>query len=96
MFVYDDMCRLKPTEEWLPIRNQPWADNKAFLEIRNAYLKQTMCLFGQLEKMMQAIRKLPGGDKTTVVIEGLSGEADLVGTANQDLSDSIRNAKMVA
>lgn len=32
-----------------------------------------MCLFGQLEKMMQAIRKLPGGDKTTVVIEGLSG-----------------------
>ena len=96
MFVYDDMCRLKPTEEWLPKRNQPWADNKAFLEKRNAYLKQTMCLFGQLEKMMQAIRKLPGGDKTTVVIEGLSGVDDLVGTDNQDLSDRFRNAQMVA
>ncbi len=96
MFVYDDMCRLKPMAEWLPKHYQPWVDNKGLLEKRNANIKQTMCLFGQLEKMMQAIDKMPDGEKTTVIIEGLSGMDDLVGTDNQNLSDRFRNAQMVA
>lgn len=95
MYVYDDMCRLKTTDEWLPKHNQPWVDNKGLLEKRNVYLKQTMCLFGQLEKMMQDIRKMPGGKDTTVVIEGLSGVDDLIGTGNQNLSDRFRNGQMV-
>ncbi len=96
MFVYDDMCRLKPLSEWLPKYNQPWAENKNFLEKRNAYLKQTMCLFGQLEKMMQEIQKMPDGARTTVVIEGLSGVDDLIGSDNQNLADRFRNGQMVA
>ncbi len=96
MFVYDDMCRLKPLSEWLPKYNQPWAENKNFLEKRNAYLKQTMCLFGQLEKMMQEIQKMPDGEKTTVVIEGLSGVDDMIGSNNQNLADRFRNGQMVA
>ena len=95
MYVYDDMCRLLPVSQWLPKYNQPWVDKQSLLEKRNAYLKQTMCLFGQLEKLMQAIRKMPQGDKVSVIIEGLSGMDDLVGSDNENLSERFRNAQMV-
>lgn len=95
MYIYDDMCRLLPVSQWLPKYNQPWVDNQSLLEKRNAYLKQTMCLFGQLEKTLQAIRRLPDGDKVTFIIEGLSGMDDLVGSDNESLSDRFRNAQMV-
>ncbi len=96
MYIYDDMCRLKPTAEWLPKLNHPWVDSRNLMEKRNAYLRQTMCLFGQLEKVMQAIRKLPDAADTTVVIEGLAGMDDLIGTPNQDLSERFRNGQLVA
>ena len=97
MYIYDDMCRLKPTAEWLPKLNQPLSgqpqpDGKT----QCLCLRQTMCLFGQLEKVMQAIRKLPDAADTTVVIEGLAGMDDLIGTPNQDLSERFRNGQLVA
>ena len=96
MYVYDDMCQLMPVDNWLVKYGQPWAENKGFLEKRNAYLKQTMCLFGQLENMMEHIRKSPYADKTTVIIEGLSGVDDMIGSRNEDLSERFRNGQLVA
>ena len=96
MYVYDDMCRLKNVDDWLVKYNQPWVDNKSFLEKRNAYLKQTMCLFGQLEKMMERIKQSAYAQNTTVIIEGLAGVDDLLGTKNDDYSERFRNGQLVA
>ena len=46
-----------------------------------------MCLFGQLEKMMERIRRSDYADNTTVIIEGLAGMDDLIGTKNDNYSD---------
>lgn len=96
MYVYDDMCRLKNTDDWLVKYNQPWAENKSFLEKRNAYLNQTMCLFGQLENMMERIRQSANAQNTTVIIEGLSGMDDLVGSKNENYSDRFRNGQLTS
>ena len=95
MYVYDDMCRLLPPSQWLPKYHHPWVDKQSLLEKRNAYLKQTMCLFGQLEKMMQFISQIPNNDKITIIIEGLGGMDDLLGSGNTSLSERFRNGQMV-
>ena len=96
MYVYDDMCRLKGMDEWLVKYNQPWVENKSFLEKRNAYMKQTMCLFGQLEKMMERLGQLPNSQNISVIIEGLAGMDDMIGSNNDDYAERFINGQLTA
>lgn len=73
MYTYDEFCRIKPQNEWISLVDLPWVKNNKEAKKKTAYLKQTQCLFGKLEEFMQNLRKLGLTDKTTVIIQGISG-----------------------
>jgi len=95
-FVYDDMCQLRPMNTWLNKVNLPWVDSRNPIEKRNAYLRQTMCLYGKLEQFMRELKEKGILDNATIVFHGLSGADDLLGVPNVSLGDGFRNGQMVA
>lgn len=72
MYVYDEFCKLKSPSFWTSLEKFPWVKNANLFKKRNAYVDQTLCMFGKLEEFMQKIDA-----NTTVVLQGLSGAADL-------------------
>lgn len=94
-FVYDEMCRLKNADTWLNKENLPWIEGRNTLEKRNAYLRQTVCLFGKLEQIIETMRKDKLLDNTTIIIQGLNGADDLDASAAESQAESFKNIQMV-
>ncbi|MBR1649388.1 MAG: YIP1 family protein [Alphaproteobacteria bacterium] len=91
LFVYDDVCRLKDMDSWLPKNNRPWVGRNNVLEKRSSYFNQTMCLYGKLSQFMQSLQKADELNDTTIIIQGLNGMDDLLGDKNAGLADNFLN-----
>lgn len=96
VFVYDDMCKLKSIGSWLPKNNQPWVGRNRVIEKRNAYFRQTMCLYGKLSQFMENLQKSGELENTTIIIQGLSGMDDLLGDKDATLVKNFLNGQMAA
>jgi len=94
MYVYDDQCRLKHPDEWVAKKDLSSADNRNQKLQHDAYLKQSMCLYGKLEQFMQSLKKSGQLEKTTIIIQGLSGMDDNSRKDKQNLAEDFMNAKM--
>ena len=94
IFVYDDMCKLKSINSWLPKNNQLWVGRNRVIEKRNAYFRQTMCLFGKLSQFMQNLQKSGELANATIVIQGLNGMDDLLGDKDATLVKNFLNGQM--
>lgn len=94
VFVYDDMCKLKSVGEWLPKNNQPWVGRNRVIEKRNAYFRQSMCLYGKLSQFMQNLQKSDILDNATIIIQGLNGMDDLLGDKDSTLVKNFLNGQM--
>ncbi len=67
-FMYDSNCRLKPLTEWVKADN-----NSINIKTRQiALAEQTNCLYGQLEKFIQELRRQKILDHTAIVIASLN------------------------
>lgn len=76
MYIYDEFCHIKDRTEWQNITDMPWENNNNNTERRNAYLQQTQCLVGQLNKFIKDLKNDGLFNDTTVVIQGTSGVGD--------------------
>lgn len=94
VFVYDDMCKLKSVSSWLPKNNQPWVGRNRVIEKRNAYFRQTMCLYGKLSQFMENLQKSGDLENSTIVIQGVSGMDDLLGDKDATLVKNFLNGQM--
>lgn len=72
MYIYNEFCQIKPTDEWYDISSLPWIKNDLSQQRQLAYLQQTRCLYGELEYFMQQMRNKNLLDNTTIVIQGTS------------------------
>jgi|GEM_PF-722624 len=92
-FVYDDMCKLKPMDEWVAKYGQPWAKKSFSMEKRSAQFRQTMCLYGKLSQLMQTLQTSELLADSTVIIQGLSGMDDMLGTPDVSQPDAFLNGR---
>ncbi len=81
-FVYDEYCSLKSIKEWVDDSSSVFAPTP--LSVRqNAYLDQSMCLYGYLHKFMQQLESTGMDENTTVIITGL-GTSNLLKDGKED------------
>ena len=92
-FIYDDMCNLKPTEEWTVKYGQPWTKKAFSMEKRSAQFRQTMCLYGKLSQLMQNMQTAGLFANSTIIIQGLSGMDDMLGMSDIAQADAFLNGK---
>ena len=76
MYIYDEYCRIKDQKEWQSMTDMPWENNSNNNKRRDAYLQQTRCLIGQLNRFTEVLKENGLADKTTVVVQGTSGVSD--------------------
>ena len=72
MYIYNEFCQIKPTDEWYDISSLPWIKNDLSQQRQLAYLQQTRCLYGELEYFMQQLKDKNLLDDTTIVVQGTS------------------------
>lgn len=92
-FVYDDMCNLKPVDDWIVKAGQPWTKKVFSMEKRSAQFRQTMCLYGKLSQLMQNLQTAGLLADSTIVIQGLSGMNDLSGMPDISQADAFLNGR---
>ena len=93
-FVYDEMCRLKPTEKWLSKNNKPWVGRNNVSEKRSAYMHQSMCLYGKLGQFMHKLQNSGVLENAVVIIQGLNGMDDMLGDADDSLVSNFLNSQL--
>lgn len=96
MYIYDELCRLKGTDEWIAKDNLPWVEKSSPVDRRNAYIQQSLCIYGKLEQLLHTLRKNGQFDQTTIIIQGLNGLADLNGNKDKSIADDFMNGQMTA
>lgn len=72
MYIYNEFCEVKPTDEWYDIASLPWITTDLSEQRSKAYMQQTRCLFGELEYFMQQMEKNNLLENTSIVIQGTS------------------------
>lgn len=89
LFMYDNLCNLKPISEWLS------ADDKSsvLFQRKISFAEQTSCLYGQLEKFMQKLESSGKLAHTTVVISGLNTPFASIPGVEKDLFKNLQNTK---
>ena len=76
MFIYNEFCMVKPTEQWLPMHDRGSADSSGTQARRNAYAEQYACLLGKLQNFMDTLTAKGADKNAVVVIEGVSSAQD--------------------
>lgn len=76
MFIYNEFCMVKPTEQWLPMHDRGSADSPGTQARRNAYAEQYACLLGKLQNFMDTLTAKGADKNAVVVIEGVSSAQD--------------------
>ncbi len=93
LYAYDDMCKLKDPNEWNVKYNQQWVPKNRLNEKRSAYFRQTMCLYGKLSQFMHQLQESGIYDNATIIIQGVSGMDDMIGTKDIALYTSFLNGQ---
>lgn len=92
MYIYNEFCQIKTTDEWYDIADLPWIKSDLTDKRRRAYLQQTRCLFGELGYFMQKLSDKNLLDKTTIVLQGVSSVNNFQTDRNPDFTkDFIAN-----
>ena len=94
MFIYDDMCRLKPLDEWFSKNNKPWVGRSDVFDKRSAYMQQSMCIYGKLSEFMNRLKKSGLLDDAIVIIQGLNGLDDTLGDNDDSVINNFLNRQM--
>lgn len=93
MYVYDDFCNIKPSDQWLSKDNLSWVKVPNLAERRKAYLQQTNCLYGKLQEFMERLKAYDINNNAVVVIQGISGLNNK--NDKQNFIESFRSKKSV-
>ncbi len=89
-FVYDEYCVLKPVKNWVAASGKSLASQK-----QQAYLEQTACLYGQLDKFMRQLKKNEVDDNTSVVLVGLNNPSFIGNIADKSFYRKIQALQQV-
>jgi len=89
-FMYDEYCALKPVRKWLNGSSKMLPQAK-----RQAYLEQTSCLYGQLNKFMEQLKDNEIGSNTSVVLVGLSNPSFMGKAGDKDFYHTIQTSQQV-
>lgn len=73
MYIYNEFCQVKPTDDWYDIASLPWIKYDLTQQRQKAYLQQMRCLYGELEYFVQELRENNLLEDSTIVIQGTSG-----------------------
>ena len=73
MYIYNEFCQVKPTDDWYDIASLPWIKYDLTQQRQKAYLQQMRCLYGELEYFVQELRENNLFEDSTIVIQGTSG-----------------------
>lgn len=68
MYIYDEFCQIKPMEQWLGLNSSASTESTI-----KAYSQQTQCLLGKLEDLLQKLQTDGLWNKTTLILQGISG-----------------------
>lgn len=94
-FIYDEFCRVKPIEKWQNKNDQAWVKKIGFKDKRKSYAEQLRCVYGSLEKFMNALQQSEAGKKSVVVIQGMSGINGMSSLNKQNFIKELKNKKYV-
>ena len=95
MYIYNEFCKIKPTDEWYDIANLPWIKNDLRNERQKAYLQQVRCLYGELEYFIQHLRENNLLNSSTIVIQGISSVNDFRSEKNSLFNEDFINNRLV-
>lgn len=95
MFIYDEFCRVKPIDSWQNKNDQVWAKKTNEQDKRQAYNEQLSCVFGRLEKFIETLGKIPSGNKTVLVLQGVSGINGMIPLKDNNFVTMLKNQKYV-
>lgn len=94
-FIYDEFCQIKPIEKWQNKKDLPWVKKIGDKEKRLAYSNQLRCVFGALEKFMARLEQSEVGQKSVVVIQGVSGINGMSPATDRNFINDLKNKKYV-
>ena len=95
LFIYDEMCRLMPSDSWLPKNNKIWVARRIdVMEKREAYMHQSMCVYGKLSEFLQNLKNKGYLNNAVVILQGLNGMDDMFGDRDDSLVTSFLNGLM--
>lgn len=89
LFMYDNLCNLKPVSEWTSATDT----SINLLKRRSAFAEQTSCLYGQLEDFMQRLERNGKLEHTAVIIAGLNTPFSTIPGTEKDLLKNLQNTK---
>ena len=94
-FMYDEYCSLKGVKDWTD------AENLNLLPVslgtrQKAYLEQSMCLYGYLNKYIQPLENIGMDEYTTIIITGLSTPKFLGDIKENDFYHKLQAEQSVA
>ena len=92
LFIYNEYCQPKHPDMWSSAAKQNAKVNN--VGKKNAYIDQTMCLFGKLEQFMNKLEEAGVADNTVVILEGLSSISSL-NTGGINFVDEFKSKNLV-
>lgn len=73
MYVYDEYCKILPTDKWYNMSNMPWINTDYSEERVNAYMKQTQCLYGKMQSFLDKLKDNNKLNNAKIIVQGVSG-----------------------
>lgn len=96
MFVYDELCKIRPADEWLAKDNLSWIQNPNLAARKKAYMEQTNCLYGKLQEFIDKLHNSGLDKNSVVVVQGISGyDNHPFNHATDDIMTYFRSSKAV-
>lgn len=95
MFIYDELCEIKPRNKWVNMDNLPWIKKDNIELKQNSYIDQTKCLFGKLQEFIDKLETNNILDNTVLIINGMSSNHNFESSAYNKVVDSFIYDKIV-
>lgn len=95
MYIYNEFCQIKSTDEWYDIANLPWIKNDLRNERKKAYLQQVRCLYGELEYFMRHLRENDLLNESTIIIQGTSSVNNFKNDKSSLFNEDFINNRLV-
>lgn len=96
MYIYDEFCKIRPQTEWINRTNLPWIKRDYTYQRRTAYLQQTRCLFGKMQKFIDDLKKADLWKDTVMIIQGTSGVNNFSDNPIDDITEDFIANRLVS